>query len=278
MKFVTQTLLVTNALSAAAFAPPRPQHKHNNPSFQQQLLPDPSTLESSTLLTSDVVDSFMAGVGSLALLGSIGFGVTTAVKNEGWEYDYKAGNKEAAAKYGDAADLAIIEVSPEEVEDMAKAQEVTEAQKEFFGKEDEVATEAQKSFFGKIKSPKPAPKPAPAPAPAPAAPVVKAQSAKAPKISDTVLKATEKAKNEVKKKGVEETKQKMNSKSTPATTDTPPPPPPPNAVLETTKEVTPKKEKGATRKLAKGATLIAAAGVVAMARNVVKAWLGRGLL
>ena len=42
--------------------------------------------------------------------------------------------------------------------------------------------------------------------------------------------------------------------------------------------VTPKKEKGATRKLAKGATLIAAAGVVAMARNVVKAWLGRGLL
>lgn len=116
----------------------------------------------------------------------------------------------------------------------------------------------------------------PAPAPAPAAPVETA-----PKTSDTVLKATEKAKDEVKKKGVEETKQKMNSKSTATTTtdtDTSTPPPSPaSEEPETTTEVT-KKEKGTKRKLAKGATLIVAAGVVAVARNVVKAWLGRGML
>lgn len=119
MKFVTKTLLLSNALSAAAFAPPRPQHKkHNNPSFQQQLklFPDPSTLESSTLLTADVVDAVSSGLGSLVLLGSIGYGVMTGINNEDWDYEYKAGNE-----YGDDSDLAIIGVSPEEVaEDMAK--------------------------------------------------------------------------------------------------------------------------------------------------------------
>lgn len=124
MKFVTKTLLLSNALSASvAFAPPRPQpqHKqHNN--FQQQLLPDPSTLESATLFTADAVQTAETVLGSLALLGSVGYGVMTGMKDEDWDYEYKAGNEEAMTKYGDAPkDLAIIGVSPEEVaEDMAK--------------------------------------------------------------------------------------------------------------------------------------------------------------
>jgi len=310
MKFTTKALLLANAASVVvAFAPPRPHSltTQTTHQFQQQcrfqpqqktssalpLFPDPSTLESSTLLTSDLIDSFVNTVGSLALLGSVGFGVFSGMKDEDWEYEYKAGNEEAKLKYGSNADLALIGVSPEEVaEDMLKGQ-VTEAQKSFFGKEDEVtpaeapqkttpppkeeATPAQKSFFGKVKAAAtPAPK-----EPKRMIPVVTAQPAKASNPSDTVLKATEVAKSEVQKKGVQETKQKMSSKSASATTSTPPPP---AAAAETTTEevkskVTEvKKEKGTTRKLAKGATLIVAAGAVAVARNVVKAWLGRGML
>lgn len=308
MKFTTKALLLANAASVVAFAPPRPHSSTTQTThqFQQQsrvqtqqtqqqttsslpLFPDPSTLESSTLLTSDLIDSFVNTVGSLALLGSVGFGVFTGMKDEDWEYEYKAGNEEAKLKYGSNADLALIGVSPAEVaEDMIKGQ-VTEAQKSFFGKKDEPtaaaaaaapteATPAQKSFFGKVKA---AATPAPKESSKPSVPVVTAQPAKASNPSDTVLKATEVAKSEVQKKGVQETKQKMSSKSaSAATTSTPPPP----AASETkTEEVKSKvtevkKEKGATRKLAKGATLIVAAGAVAVARNVVKAWLGRGML
>ncbi len=60
-------------------------------------------------------------LGSLALLGSVGYGVMTGMKDEDWDYEYKAGNEEAVRKYGDgAADLAIIGVSPEEVAAAAK--------------------------------------------------------------------------------------------------------------------------------------------------------------
>jgi len=304
MKFTTKALLLANAASVVAFAPPRPHSSTTQTThqFQQQsrvqtqqqttssalpLFPDPSTLESSTFLTSDLIDSFVNTVGSLALLGSVGFGVFTGMKDEDWEYEYKAGNEEAKLKYGSNTDLALIGVSQEEVaEDMIKGQ-VTEAQKSFFGKEDEAtaaaeappneATPAQKSFFGKVKAAAtPAPK-----EPKPSVSVVTAQPAKASNPSDTVLKATEVAKSEVQKKGVQETKQKMSSKSAAATTTSTPPP---AAAAETkTEEVKSKvtevkKEKGTTRKLAKGATLIVAAGAVAVARNVVKAWLGRGML
>jgi len=315
MKFTTKALLLANAASVVvAFAPPRPHSSTTQTThqFQQQsrfqpqqtqqqttssalpLFPDPSTLESSTLLTSDLIDSFVNTVGSLALLGSVGFGVFSGMKDEEWEYEYKAGNEEAKLKYGSNADLALIGVSPEEVaEDMLKGQ-VTEAQKSFFGKEDEVtpaeapqkttpppkeeATPAQKSFFGKVKAAAtPAPK-----EPKRMIPVVTAQPAKASNPSDTVLKATEVAKSEVQKKGVQETKQKMSSKSASATTTSTPPPPAAAAETKTeevkSKVTEVKKEKGTTRKLAKGATLIVAAGAVAVARNIVKAWLGRGML
>mmetsp|Transcript_19784 Transcript_19784/g.29271 ORF Transcript_19784/g.29271 Transcript_19784/m.29271 type:complete len:308 (-) Transcript_19784:281-1204(-) len=307
MKFTTKALLLANAASVVvAFAPPRPHSSttQTNHQFQQQsrfpqtqqqttssalpLFPDPSTLESSTLLTSDLIDSLVNTVGSLALLGSVGFGVFSGMKDEDWEYEYKAGNEEAKLKYGSNADLALIGMSEAEVaEDMVKGQ-VTEAQKSFFGKEDEAeapqkttpppneATPAQKSFFGKVKAAAtPAPK-----EPKPSVPVVTAQPAKASNPSDTVLKATEVAKSEVQKKGVQETKQKMSSKSAAAaTTSTPPSPAAETKTEEVKSEVTEvKKEKGSKRKLAKAATLVVAAGAVAVARNVVKAWLGQGMM
>ena len=139
MKFTTKALLLANAASVVvAFAPPRPHSSTTQTThqFQQQsrvqtqqqttssalpLFPDPSTLESSTLLTSDLIDSLVNTVGSLALLGSVGFGVFTGMKDEDWEYEYKAGNEEAKLKYGSNADLALIGVSQAEVaEDMLK--------------------------------------------------------------------------------------------------------------------------------------------------------------
>lgn len=273
MKFTTKVLLLTNAFSASvAFAPPRPHSSTTRsqcrftPIQPQQtstklpLFPDPSTLESSTILTSDIIDGLVSTVGSLALLGSVGFGVMSGMKDDDWDYEYKAGNDEAKLKYGNNADLALMEVSPEEVaEDIVKG-EITEAQKSFYGKDDAATKEAP-----------------PKKSPPAATPVVTAQPAKATKTSDKVLKATEVAKDEVKKKGVQETKEKMSSKSSSVASSTPEP------VEETTEEeVTEveevKEEKGTKRKLAKGVTLIVAAGVVAVARNVVKAWLGRGML
>lgn len=102
--------------------------------------------------------------------------------------------------------------------------------------------------------------------------------------SDTVLKAAEVAKVEVQKKGVQETKEKMSSKTTTTTSSSATttsaaqtkdePEKSNNAATEAKKEV----NKGTKQRLVKGTMLIAAAGAVAVARNVVKAWLGRGLL
>ena len=85
------------------------------------------------------------------------------------------------------------------------------------------------------------------------------------------------AKSQVQKVGVQETKEKMSSKTASAAASAPAEPEEEpakksDAVTET------KKEKGTKRKLAKGVTLIVAAGAVAVARNLVKAWLGRGML
>jgi len=51
----------------------------------------------------------------------VGFGVFSGMKDEDWEYEYKAGNEEAKLKYGSNADLALIGMSEAEVaEDMVK--------------------------------------------------------------------------------------------------------------------------------------------------------------
>ena len=135
MKFTTKVLLLTNAFSASvAFAPPRPhsstttrsqyQFKPTTPTQPAKsttklpLIPDPSTLESSSIQTSvDIVSTF----GALALLGSVGFGVASGAKDDDWDYEYTPGNEEAKLKYGNNADLALMEVSPKEVaEDIVK--------------------------------------------------------------------------------------------------------------------------------------------------------------
>ena len=114
--------------------------------------------------------------------------------------------------------------------------------------------------------------------PEPSVPVVTAKPGKASIPSKELLASTEKAKAEVQKKGVQETKDKMSSKASP--------PAPP--VLEEEKkevaaaaastEVAESKKPGGKRRIVKGVTLIVAAGAVAVARNVVKAYLGRGML
>lgn len=115
--------------------------------------------------------------------------------------------------------------------------------------------------------------------PEPTVPVVTAKPGKASIPSKELLASTEKAKAEVQKKGVQETKDKMSSKASP--------PAPPAAVEEETKEVAAvvastelaeTKKPGGKRRIVKGVTLIVAAGAVAVARNVVKAYLGRGML
>ena len=157
-------------------------------------------------------------------------------------------------------------------------------------------TDAQKTFFGKVKdrlttatpdkeeapakqSPPPPKTETKAAVTAPATPVVTAQVAKATKTSDKVLKATEVAKDEVKKKGVQETKEKMSSKSSAVAADSSTPEPVVEEEEETKEVEEVKVEgKGTKRKLVKGVALIVAAGAVAVARNVVTAWLGRGML
>lgn len=94
-----------------------------------------------------------------------------------------------------------------------------------------------------------------------------------PLTSEKVLKETEKAIAEVKAKGVEETKEKMRfneSALSPSNTVEP--------VAETKTEVArTEKDAGTKKKIAQGVSLIVAAVGVAVARNAIKAWLGRGL-
>ena len=55
------------------------------------LLPVASFAESSSLLTSSsaIVDT----LGSLALIGSVGFGIAVGRENKDWSYEYKVGNE-----------------------------------------------------------------------------------------------------------------------------------------------------------------------------------------
>lgn len=106
-------------------------------------------------------------------------------------------------------------------------------------------------------------------------PVVTAQPGTASIPSKDLLEKTEEAKSAVAKKGVADTKQKMESKSKPAA-ETPAPAPVVEKAAST--EVADTKKPGRKRQIAKGLTLVIAAGTVALGRNVVKAWLGRGML
>ena len=112
------------------------------------------------------------------------------------------------------------------------------------------------------------------------------ESVKAP--SKEILQSTEVAKAEVQKVGVQEVKERMSTKVATASsstsikpsTSTPPPATDNQSSLSSSSmEVTERKEtKDGTKAIAKGVSLIMAAGLVAVVRNVVKAYLGRGLL
>lgn len=120
MKF-TAALLITNVAGASAFAPPRRHSSIKQQRSQQQSPTAVHLVGDSSILQADIVEGLVSTVGSLALLGSVGFGVFAGYKDDEWDYEYKPGNEEASKKYGAGADLALIEVSPEEVaEDIVK--------------------------------------------------------------------------------------------------------------------------------------------------------------
>jgi len=205
------------------------------------------------------------GLGSLALLGSVGFGLAFSNWNDpNWSYEYKVGNdgNYVGGSATATADLALLEESPVSV--MEKVEEETAA----------AATPVT------VKDVAVATKTAPEKA---AAAVVAAavESVKAP--SKEILQSTEVAKAEVQKVGVQEVKERMSTKvtaaSSPVTPSASTPPPAESQSSSSSKEVAEIKEtKNGKGAVAKGVGLIVAAGAVAVVRNFIKAYLGRGLL
>lgn len=232
-----------------------------------------AAMESSTVITS--LEGIMEGLGSLALLGSVGFGMAFSNLNDPtWSYEYKVGNDGHYVSGGNgsmttatSADLALLEECPGSV--MEKIEE-------------EFATAATpvtgKDAAGVTKT---------EPTNAAAAAVVVAtavESVKAP--SKEILQSTEVAKAEVQKVGVQEVKERMSTKviNTASSTSVNPSTSTPPAVADnqsssSSMEVAEGNEtKNGKKAIAKGVSLILAAGIVAVVRNVVKAYLGRGLL
>ena len=115
-------------------------------------------------------------------------------------------------------------------------------------------------------------------------PPIVPEPAKAVVPSEGILKSAERAKEVVQRVGMQETKDRMNAKggaspspssSPSAVTSTSASPPPPEKI-EVAVAVAKRDDGG--RRIAKGLKLIVAAGVVALVRNVVKAYLGKGML
>ena len=78
------------------------------------LLPE-AAMESSTIITS--LEGIIDGLGSLALLGSVGFGLAFSNLNDpNWSYEYKVGNDghyvSGGSGGGGGADVALLEESP----------------------------------------------------------------------------------------------------------------------------------------------------------------------
>ncbi|KAL3827296.1 hypothetical protein ACHAXA_005042 [Cyclostephanos tholiformis] len=233
---------------------------------------------SSLLLASSEVADVL---GQLALLGSVGFGVYSGARDANWHYEYKAGN-DAYAGGGDdgLSDVALLEVSPisvlEKVEESKSAPPVlavvSAPDVDVVDEAPPVATKA--SSAAPVRSPPPVvPEPARASAP-----------------SEGILKSTEKAKEAVQRVGVQETKVRMSSKggggggvvvvgasSSVGPSMSAPPPGEEVEKIEVAPVAVDDKKDGRGR-IVQGITLVVAAGVVALVRNVVKAYLGRGML
>lgn len=252
--------ILLTAVALDAFAPSPPSslgRRQTDAATRLSLFPlDPalatSAIESSSLVTSDLVE----GLGQLALIGSVGLGVAFSKKeNRDFKYEYKPGNEYSELRAGGTKDLALLEVDPVSVAEKVEEEEVA------------ALVEPEPKL-----EPEPVPEPESVPEPEPEPVAVKAPS----KPSKELLESTEKAKAEVQKVGVKETKEKMDAKAEP------PAPAPAPAKMEvattTSTEVAETKKAGAKRRFAKGMGLILAAGGVALARNVIKAYLGRGML
>jgi len=97
-----------------------------------------------------------------------------------------------------------------------------------------------------------------------------------PVTNKKVIKDTEKAIAEVQKIGVQETKEKMNAKKTSSSSSSSSS----SEKEETFKELAERLYgKNKTKKaIAKGVTLVVAAGLVVVGKRLVQAWLGRGMI
>jgi len=280
MKFSTTTasaILLSASNAANAFSPPsshsftqQQQHQHQqartSTSTHLALFPIDPTLTASAVESASIItaNGIVEGLGSLALIGSVGFGIAYSnAENKNWSYEYKVGNElsEGGTLGGEGSSTAVMEKVEEKAAPPAK-------------KEPEAAAAA---VVEKVEEkPKPV-KAAPPSPPKPAASTKPKQ--KTP--SEEILKSAEKAKAQVQKVGIEETKNKMSSKKdTTSSSSSPSSPSTEEKVssMSSTTEVAESKKAGAKRRFAKGMGLIVAAGGVAMARNVIKAYLGRGLL
>ncbi|KAL7555270.1 hypothetical protein ACHAWF_019012 [Thalassiosira exigua] len=276
-------------LGAHAFAPsPGHRRRASKPrSTRLDLLPDPATAAAAIDSSSALVSSgFVESLGSLALLGSVGVGVAYSnAQNKDWSYEYKFGNEYSAESA--AGDLALLEEDPASVsekaeeatakEPVAVAADVPPARRSMWRKKAEEATVKEPVAVADDVPPAPVVEPAkPKPAaPKPAAP----PPAKASAPSKELLESAEKAKAEVQKVGVRETKEKMEAKASApepaavANRGAPKEEPPSTEVM-----VAEEQKPGRKRRLAKGLSLVLAAGAVAAARNVIKAYLGRGMV
>ncbi|KAL3759292.1 hypothetical protein ACHAWU_002093 [Discostella pseudostelligera] len=264
MKFSTTAteamLVVMAATNTYAFSPSsttRMQRKlpsrQTTSTTRLDLLP---AMESSTVITS--LGGVTEGLGSLALLGSVGFGLAFSNWNDpNWSYEYKVGNdgNYVGGSATATADLALLEESPVSV--MEKVEEETAAAATPVTVKDvAVATKTARQ-----KKPPPLLWPR----------------------RKEILQSTEVAKAEVQKVGVQEVKERMSTKvtaaSSPVTPSASTPPPAESQSSSSSKEVAEIKEtKNGKGAVAKGVGLIVAAGAVAVVRNFIKAYLGRGLL
>jgi len=266
------------------------------------LLAASSAVDSSSQLNSN--EGFAEAVGTLALLSSVGMGVFgSKVTNPNWKYEYKTGAKDNDNNHSVATTTLppIITTatitSKEETKQSVLTPIITtndsmpkEAKEVVIAKAEPITTAAVAVASGGMVVDKKSdstvavvaktttlPPPPVAMKPPPVVP----EQGKASIPSKEILQSTEIAKVEVQKVGVAETKERMSTKySGTLSSSSSSLPPPLEEDLSSLTEVgivgVPKRSRG--KKTVKGLSLLVAAGVVALARNVVKAYLGKGML
>lgn len=266
------------------------------------LLAASSAVDSSSQLNSN--EGFAEAVGTLALLSSVGMGVFgSRVTNPNWKYEYKTGAKDNDNNHSVATTTlppiitTATTTSKEETKQSVLTPIITtndsmpkEAKEVDIAKAEPITTAAVAVASGGMVVDKKSDstvavvaKTMTLPPPPPVAmkpPPVVPEQGKASIPSKEILQSTEIAKVEVQKVGVAETKERMSTKSSGTLSSSSSLPPPLEEDLSSLTEVgivgVPKRSRG--KKTVKGLSLLVAAGVVALARNVVKAYLGKGML